>query len=373
MYTVQWIENLPKYVLFFFSLLFVIILGFIDYLSGTDVTFYIFYVIPVLFIVWFADKKYGFIICFFCLVSWYTDTFYKRGDDIDSIILLWNLFVEMIFFVFIIFSVSSLKKAIEKQEETERNKIEREFSIAREVQQKLFPQVKPEIKCLDYFGLCRPADAVGGDYYDYFRLNKYETAFAIGDIAGHGLSSALLMAGLVGFVRSNAIIFNDDLKMFMEKVNTLMCESTDGSKFATFFYSVYNCETKILRYVNAGHNPPLLYNPKTRSFVELKTDGFIIGGISSFKYNEATVKLDDENLLVYYTDGITEYFNSKSEQFGEERLKNIIEENYSLRAELLCDKIIERVKNYSCGTPQADDMTLMVVKIKENLNKSLSS
>jgi len=363
MYTIQWVEKLPKYILFIVSVFFVIILGFLDYLSGTDLSFYVFYVIPVLFVVWFAGKRYGFLICFFCFASWYIDTFYKRGIEFGSMVLFWNMLVELSFFTLIIFSVSALKKTIEKQEEVERQKISRELSIAKEVQQKLFPQSSPEIKHLEYFGLCIPAEAVGGDYYDYFKVNQNESAFAIGDISGHGLSSALLMAGLVGFVRSNAIMYNDDLKIFMEKVNKLMCDSTDGSKFATFFYSVYNSEEKTLRFVNAGHNPPLLYRAKAKSFEELKTDGFIIGGICDFKYKDAAIKLDGEDLLLYYTDGITEYFNSKDEQFGEDRLKNVIEKNYTLSAKDICNKIIEEVKGYSNGIQQADDMTLLAIKI----------
>jgi sigma-B regulation protein RsbU (phosphoserine phosphatase) len=278
-------------------------------------------------------------------------------------LLFWNILVELSFFTLVIFSVSAMKNAIAKQEETERNKIARELSIAKEVQQKLFPQSAPEIKNVNYYGLCKPADAVGGDYYDYFRISPHETAFAIGDISGHGLSSALLMAGLVGFVRSNAIMYNDDLKIFMDKVNKLMCDSTDGSKFATFFYSVYNSETKTLRFVNAGHNPPLLYRSKTKSFEELKTDGFIIGGLTDFNYKDASLNLDGNDLLLYYTDGITETFNSENEQYGEERLKKIIEENYPASPKNICDKIIESVEGYSNGKPQADDMTLLAIKL----------
>ncbi|MFA5403882.1 MAG: PP2C family protein-serine/threonine phosphatase [Ignavibacteria bacterium] len=363
MYTIQWIEKLPRYLTFIFSVFIVIIFGFLDYITGTDFSFYIFYVIPVLFIVWFAGKKYGIALCLVCLVPWYIDTFFLREIEIKYSTLVWNIIVEFSFFAILIFSVSALRKAIEKQEEAEKKKISRELEIAKEVQQKLFPQVSPEIKCVSYCGLCEPAEAIGGDYYDYFRINKNETAFAIGDIAGHGLSSALLMAGLVGFVRSNAIMYNEDLKIFMDKVNKLMCESTDGSKFATFFYSVYNCETNMLRFVNAGHNPPLLYKSKTKSFEELKTDGFIIGGISNFKYEDASVKLDGEDLLLYYTDGITEYFNQKEEQFGVDRLKNTVEKYFDLPPKDICNKIIEEVKAYSNGIPQADDMTLLTIKI----------
>jgi serine phosphatase RsbU (regulator of sigma subunit) len=240
----------------------------------------------------------------------------------------------------------------------------KELEEARKLQLSMLPKELPNLPHLDIAVYMKTATEVGGDYYDYFRINKNETAFAIGDIAGHGLSSALLMAGLVGFVRSNAIMYNDDLKIFMDKVNKVMCESTDGSGFATFFYSVYNNDTKILRFVNAGHNPPLLYKSKIQSFEELKTDGFIIGGVSNFEFNDASVKLESEDLLIYYTDGVTEFFNRNNEQFGADRLKMVIENNYHLSAKNICDKIIEEVKNYSNGVQQADDMTLLILKTK---------
>lgn len=356
------IEKFPKYLLFLVSLALVIFIGFLDYISGTDLSFYIFYVFPVLFSVWFAGKQYGFLITLFCFAAWYFDTFYKRLLEQNFWILFWNITVEFLFFVVVIFSVAALKKAIKKREELERQKITRELEIAKDVQQKLLPQHAPEVNNLDYYGICIPADAVGGDYFDYFKINKDEIAFAIGDIAGHGLSSALLMAGLVGFVRSNAVVYNDDLKTFMEKVNMLMCDSTDGSKFATFFYSVYNSISKSLHFVNAGHNPPLLYRHKSKSFEELKTDGFIIGGISSFKYNDANISLEEKDTLVFYTDGITEAFNLKNEQFGEERLKKVLTDNNLLNAKELTNKILEEVYKHSEGREQADDMTLLAIK-----------
>ena len=356
------IESLPKYLIFLFSLLTVIVLGFFDYITGTDFSFYLFYVLPVLFAVWFAGKSYGFFITLVCFAAWYFDAFYHRALEIDYWLIFWNMFVELAFFVIVIISISALKKAIKKHEEMEMQKITRELEIAKDVQQKLLPRNSPEIKNLDYFGLCIPAEAVGGDYFDYFKINKDEIAFAIADISGHGLSSALLMAGLVGFVRSNAMMYNDDLKIFMEKVNGLMCGTTDGSKFATFFYSVYNSETRILKFVNAGHNPPFLYKSKTKTFEELKTDGFIIGAISSFQYKESQTTLENNDVLLFYTDGITETFNLKNEQFGEDRLKKTIEENLNLPSKEFCEKIIKDVREFSEGKEQADDMTLLAIK-----------
>ena len=359
------IEKIPKSALFALTVLTVIILGLADYATGEDFSFYIFYVIPVFFIVWFGGKWQGLIISMLCLISWYIDSFIGRPEISNYLAFYWNMILQFVFFLILIFTLSSLKKSIEKQELIEKEKIRREFEIAAQVQDKLFPQEKPGIENLDYFGICKPAEAVGGDYFDYFKIRNDEIVFAIGDIAGHGLSSALLMAGLVGFVRSNATIYRDKLNEFMNKINKLMCNSTDGSKFATFFYSIYNETDKSLKFINAGHNPPLLYRMKTNTFSELKTNGFIIGAVPDIKYNEVSESLQEKDILVFYTDGITEAFNLKDELYGTERMKEVINNNINLNAKEICNEILNSVNKYSIGKEQADDMTLLVIKIKK--------
>jgi len=329
---IDFIEKIPKPFLFIITVFFVIILGIIDYATGEDFSFYLFYVIPVFFIVWFGGKWQGVIISLFCLVPWYIDSFIGRPEIPDRLAFYWNILLQFFSFLILIYVLSSLKKAIEKQKIAEKEKIRREFEIAAQVQDKLFPQEKPGIESLDYFGICKPAEAVGGDYYDYFKIKEDEIVFAIGDIAGHGLSSALLMAGLVGFVRSNATIYRDKLDDFMNKINRLMCSSTDGSKFATFFYSIYNETDKSLKFINAGHNPPLLYKEKTNTFSELKTNGFIIGAIPDFKYRERADILEDKDILIYYTDGITEAFDAKNDLYGTERMKDVIYKSTNMNA-----------------------------------------
>jgi serine phosphatase RsbU (regulator of sigma subunit) len=359
------ISEISKPLLFIIAVITVIILGFIDYATGEEFSFFLFYVIPVLFIVWFGGKWQGLIISLLCLISWYIDSFVGRPEIPNYLAFYWNMVLQLGFFLILIFILSSLKQAIEKQKLLEKEKIRREYEIAAQVQEKLFPQDSPAIEGLDYFGVCKPAEAVGGDYFDYFKIKKEEIAFAIGDIAGHGLSSALLMAGLVGYVRSSATIYSDKLDEFMEKINRLMCNSTDGSKFATFFYSIYNENEKSLKFVNAGHNPPLLYRKSTNTFTELKTNGFIIGAMPDFKYKEDIISLREKDVLVFYTDGITEAFNLKDELYGTERMKNIVCDNLNLDAKGICNKILSSVKTYSEGKEQADDMTLLIIKINK--------
>jgi serine phosphatase RsbU (regulator of sigma subunit) len=358
------IDKISKPVVFILTVLFVILLGIIDYATGEDFSFYIFYVIPVLFIVWYGGKWQGLVISFLCLVSWYIDSFIGRPEIPNYLAFYWNMLLQLGFFLILIFILASLKNAVEKQKQIEKEKIRREFEIAAQVQDKLFPQEKPGIKSLDYFGICKPAEAVGGDYYDYFKIKEDEIVFAIGDIAGHGISSALLMAGLVGFVRSNATIYRDKLNEFMNKINRLMCSSTDGSKFATFFYSIYNETDRSLKFINAGHNPPLLYRMKTNAFSELKTNGFIIGAIPDIKYQERAEILEDKDILIFYTDGITEAFDTKDDLYGTDRMKDVICKNMNMNAKEICNEILKSVNIYSTGKQQADDMTLLVIKIK---------
>ena len=355
--------KLPGSVVFILSVLLVIIIGTCDYLTGEEVTLYLFYVLPVFIACWRLGLWQGFAISIFSLLFWYVDSFYQR-PEFGNLILspYWNIVFQFIFFVVLVLILTSLKKSVEREKKAEREKIENELKVARDVQQKLFPQAMPAMQGLEYFGLCIPADEIGGDYFDYIKLSSDEIGFAIGDISGHGLPSALLMAGLVGFVRSNALICRDDLKQLLYRVNNLMCESTTPGKFATFFYGVYNCAEKVFRYVNAGHNPPFVFRKNNNSNELLKGGGLMIGVMPEFGYSEMQIRIEKGDVLVLYTDGITEAFDKNSYLYGEERLKTVVENNLHLSAKELCGVITKDVFQYSEGRKQADDMTLLVVR-----------
>ncbi len=152
---------------------------------------------------------------------------------------------------------SRLTAAVAK-EVAQRERLNREIEIAREVQERLFPQQLPVIAGIDYFGACRPALGVGGDYYDFLKLSNGELGIAIGDVSGKGIAAALLMASLQASLRGQAMTGLTDLATLMRNVNRLVYDATPINKYATFFYGEYNPHTRTFRYVNAGHNPPFV-------------------------------------------------------------------------------------------------------------------
>lgn len=358
------IEQLQDIYIFLFSTLLLIIIGVIDYITGQDFSFYIFYAIPVLITTWFAGRKYAIYLIFITVVFWFLDNFYNRPTHLISINPFWEIFVQTIFFLVVIIILSSLKKSMEDKKNLEINKMKRELEIAREVQTKLYPQIKPSMNGLDYCGICFPAEAVGGDYYDYIKLSENEIAFAIGDVSGHGLGPALLMAGLVGFVRSNAALYKGNISDFANSINLNLCEMAKDNMFATFFYSLYNDSQKSLRYINAGHNPPLHFKFKDKIFERLTSGDLLIGAFPEATFKEISVHLEKDDLLILYTDGVTETFDSNSEMFGEEKLKSLIEENSTKEIQEIISIIQNELKIFSGNSSQADDITLLIIRVK---------
>ena len=356
------IEKIGSRKIFFFSLLLLFIIGIADYLTGQDFSFYIFYAIPVLITTWFCGRKYGLYLIIITLLFWATDNFYNRQTHIITVQPYYEISVQTLFFILIIVIFSSLKKSSEEKRALEMKKIQREMEIAREVQINMYPKFKPEINGVEYCGICYPASIVGGDYYDYIKISDDKFAFAVGDVSGHGIGPALLMAGLVGFVRSNAAAYSDNLTEFVKSVNINLCGISEESMFATFFYGILNRKDMTFTFVNAGHNPPLHYRKNKDRFDSLDTGDLFIGAITDVSFHQSAIKFEKGDLLMMYTDGVTETFNNKNEQFGEDRLKEIIKNN----SDRDISDIIRTVKNeleyFSGQKPQADDITMLIIR-----------
>lgn len=355
------LDKFGSFKIFFTSLLFLVLIGTVDYITGQNYSFYIFYVIPVLIATWFAGRKYGIYLIIITIFFWAADNFYNRESLTITVEPYYEISVQTLFFILMIVIFSALKKSIEDKKNLEVEKIQREMEIARQVQTNLYPQIKPEISGLEYCGECFPADAVGGDYYDYMKLNGNKAAFAIGDISGHGIGPALLMAGLVGFVRSNASQYADDIKKFVQCINENIFEVSEDTMFATFFYGTYDLQTGIFSYVNAGHNPPLHFKNKYGDFEMLDSADLLIGAMPDITYHQTSVEVESGDLLVLYTDGVTETFNNKNEQFGTERLKEIIKNNSTGKAEEIIKAVKNELVTFSGNSPQADDVTLLII------------
>ena len=238
-----------------------------------------------------------------------------------------------------------------------------QLRIAEEVQAQLFPQVLPVVEHLDYQGVCIPARAVGGDYYDFLQLSPGRLWLAVGDISGKGISAALLMANLQALLRSHVPFHGDELGALVGDVNRLLHQTTDSAKFATLFCGVFDSATRELNYVNAGHCSPILHRPGQE--VEfLQPTGTIVGMFEEVEFGRRSIELRTGDTLVVYTDGITEAANSDWEEFGEERLAGVVSRHAQLPPVDLSHCILEQVGAHSGRATQQDDLTLVVARVQ---------
>jgi sigma-B regulation protein RsbU (phosphoserine phosphatase) len=267
-------------------------------------------------------------------------------------------------------------------------RVEREMEIAREVQARLFPQKLPAMKTLEYIGGCIPARAVGGDYYDFLELHEGRLALVLADIAGKGVSGALLMANLQANLRSQCATGLYDLPRTLASVNHSFCESTGDSGYATLFFADYDDCTRKLRYANCGHLPPLLLcgdggpvgdegpggdvgdvghagakdQPSGMGKVRrLDATSMVVGLFSDWQCEVAEVKLAPGDTLVLYTDGITEARSAAGEEFGESRLIDALRSYCHLPVGPLLQAIVGAVRQFSAGEQQ-DDITMVIAR-----------
>jgi sigma-B regulation protein RsbU (phosphoserine phosphatase) len=246
-----------------------------------------------------------------------------------------------------------------------RAKQARDIEIARDVQQRLLPQEFPPIQGLDYAGTCRAALGVGGDYYDFIPLSKTRLGIAIGDVSGKGIPAALLMASLRAYLRGAQTIHHQaDLTAVMRNLNMLVYESSAANRYATFFYGELDVPTRVLTYVNGGHNPPMLFRQPANGgdVVRLDTGGPVIGLIENCVYQQGSVALTAGDVLVAYTDGISEAMNAANEEWGEDRMITAVGPTRAASAATLIDVLMNAADTFVAGAPQHDDMTILVVR-----------
>jgi sigma-B regulation protein RsbU (phosphoserine phosphatase) len=263
---------------------------------------------------------------------------------------------------------SRLTEAIAR-EAALKERLNRELEIAREVQQRLFPQELPSVEGLDYYGACRPALGVGGDYYDFLELPEGKFGIAIGDISGKGIGASLMMASLQASLRGQTIHFKEELAEMMKHINTLLYEASTSNRYATFFYAQYDPKTGKLIYVNAGHNPPVLLRPKTDDktdfeMILLEDGGPVVGMLPSMfvSYEQGEIELRPGDLVVGSTDGITEAMNPQEEEWGEEQMIEELKKVYDRSSEEILNHIVEKADEFAAGAKQHDDMTMIVIK-----------
>jgi sigma-B regulation protein RsbU (phosphoserine phosphatase) len=294
-----------------------------------------------------------------------------------------------------------------------RERANREMEIAREVQQRLFPQTSPSVRGVEIAGHCRPALGIGGDYYDFIALDRESDGtaqtssrlgVAIGDVSGKGISAALLMASLRASLRGQTLT-GFDLAHLVRNVNLLLYDSSDSNRYATFFFAQYDPATRQLTYVNAGHNAPVILRPTTVAgaqgaspscrreiegsaasdasaisvvqtapnqvaangaceILRLEEGGPVVGLLVEASYQQCVLTMEAGDVLIGYTDGISEAMNSADEEWGEERMIAHAASCVHLSAQQMLDSLLDAADRFAGGAPQHDDMTLVLMKIE---------
>ena len=255
----------------------------------------------------------------------------------------------------------------------EKERLQAEIEIAREVQNQLYPKVAPVLRTMTVAAKCEPARMVSGDYYDYLAVGDGKIALAIGDVAGKGISAALLMATLQSAMRMELRTSSGAAALpssnghaqaptarLVSDLNQLLYSTTAPEKYATFFFALYNEATSDLHYTNAGHLPPLLV--RNGEAVRLDVNGTVVGAFPFAQYEESRVRMESGDLLVCYTDGITEPENEYGEMFGEERLIDLVTKNADCEDSKIVSMILEAVHQWTSAAEQPDDMTLLVAR-----------
>ena len=240
--------------------------------------------------------------------------------------------------------------------------LKNEMKMARDIQTKLLPGETPDISGIEIAASNEPAKLVGGDYFDFIELDDRKWGFCIGDITGKGMPAALLMANLQATFRSQALI-SKKCSECLRGTNHMLFRSTEATKFATFFYGAVQSseERTMLSYANGGHDPPVIFR-KGEAPAFLETTGLLLGAFGNSEYEEASMELASGDVLLFYTDGITEAFNKDGLEFGLDRLIGLVEENRNRRAEEIMGLVLDRVKSHVDGAPPSDDITIIILK-----------
>jgi sigma-B regulation protein RsbU (phosphoserine phosphatase) len=235
-----------------------------------------------------------------------------------------------------------------------------EVRLARTIQERLLPKRMPELAGYDIAGRTRPAQSVGGDYFDFIPMAEDKLALALGDVSGKGMPAALLMAHLQAAIRGQTLMAAAPA-VCLARSNRLLYSSTDSDRFATCFYGILDARAHVLRYANAGHDRPLLVRGHG-GHESLDGAGLVLGILEETGYDEVSLALEPGDVVVVYSDGIIDAADARDEAFGLERLTRLLEAGRADSAPALLDRVFEEVARHGGEAPQTDDMTLVVIR-----------
>lgn len=249
------------------------------------------------------------------------------------------------------------------QEVLEKKQAEKEIGVAGEIQSSLIPHSFPDTDKYELYGFSIPAKGVGGDYYDYIDFGNNKIALTMFDVSGKGVPAALIMVMIRSILRTIASL-DAETKHILERLNNTIAQEIVEDRYATGFYLLYDAEKGLMNYTNAGHGPLVLYRASEDTFHFLDTEGMPVGIMPEVTYGQDFTTLESGDIAVLYTDGITEAMNLQHEEFGMERLQNVIRTYKRESAREIANKILEEVNRFVGNAPQHDDETLLILKAK---------
>ena len=257
---------------------------------------------------------------------------------------------------------------LRRQEHAERVEAERrtahELEIAKQVQARLFPQLQPQLKTVEYAGICLQARQVGGDYFDFLNLGPQRLGLIIGDVSGKGIAAALLMANLQASLRSQSALAFGQPEALLRSVNRLFYDNTGANAYASLFYAEYDDATRRLRYANCGHLCGLLLRADG-NVEQLDSTSTLVGLFEEWDCSMRDQELSPGDVLALYTDGITEASNEHGEEFGERSLVEALRQHRELSCQALLTAIVDEVRRFS-PEEQSDDITAIIAKFRAN-------
>jgi len=256
----------------------------------------------------------------------------------------------------------AIENATLYEKTAQKERMEIELQTAKNIQMTLLPQTPPRIQGLDISGICLPATEVGGDYYDFLHLSPRRFGLAIGDVNGHGVPAGLIMALAKSSLRTQ-IRNNYQPGTVLQIINNVVFDAAQRQLLMTFFYALYDIETKVLTYANAGHNFPYVFQAKTGKLDELMLGGPPLGFRKNRAYQEKKYQLEKNDILILYSDGIVEAENAKRDMYDYERFEHVIKQNSEKTAAEIQKNLLDDLKTFCAGTPFDDDVTFVVMKI----------
>jgi len=260
-------------------------------------------------------------------------------------------------------TVENQRRVQEQRLEAERRAAQ-EIEIAKQVQARLFPQIRPQAKTLEYAGLCLQARQVGGDYFDFLDLGQQRLGLVIGDVSGKGIAAALLMANLQANLRSQCALALTHPELFLRSVNRLFFENTVDSAYASLFFAEYDDESRRLRYANCGHLSGIIMRGEN-ACCRLPSTGTLLGLFQDWECKFAEFELAPGDVLTLYTDGVTEALTDRGEEFGEENLIQRLRHYRDQPGQTVVEAISDEVRSLTPGD-QHDDITLILARCRSS-------